>query len=312
MRRVTLTLSSACLIQACIIFFSSAPAKVARISSLTTCTRKWVTCHPAIHRTWHSIVPSCGGDGSWRELGWKAAPQQLRATWAVCTSWWDFIRLGPSGPTIGKGQGQTPGTTWITWGPNHGACGTRAEERATNLVTEATVIWCNLFRQTGHIDPVRPFWMCCRVHAKPVPRCQYLSTASHGNHLRKWWGNRSSAMHFANLCNAVGSSLSFRLSPAFDATQTTPIKSQKSVWRNLDVSENSAPLKPMVNDHYPVFKWLFHWEYTQHFQTNPRVDCFLQEYLWYLVWACHAAASRVRSQWTSAQFRYLCLCPSSM
>ena len=22
-------------------------------------------------------------------------------------------------------------------------------------------------------------------------------------------------------------------------------------------------------DHYPVFKWLFHWEYTQHFQTNP-------------------------------------------
>ena len=25
----------------------------------------------------------------------------------------------------------------------------------------------------------------------------------------------------------------------------------------------------MVNDDYPVFKWLFHWEYTQHFQTNP-------------------------------------------
>ena len=24
-------------------------------------------------------------------------------------------------------------------------------------------------------------------------------------------------------------------------------------------------------DHYPVFKWLFHWEYTQHFQTNPYV-----------------------------------------
>ena len=23
------------------------------------------------------------------------------------------------------------------------------------------------------------------------------------------------------------------------------------------------------HDHYPVFKWLFHWEYTQHFQTNP-------------------------------------------
>ena len=24
-------------------------------------------------------------------------------------------------------------------------------------------------------------------------------------------------------------------------------------------------------DHYPVFKWLFHWEYTQHFQTNPHI-----------------------------------------
>ena len=22
-------------------------------------------------------------------------------------------------------------------------------------------------------------------------------------------------------------------------------------------------------DHYPYEKWLFHWEYTQHFQTNP-------------------------------------------
>ena len=25
-------------------------------------------------------------------------------------------------------------------------------------------------------------------------------------------------------------------------------------------------------DHYPVFKWLFHWEYTQHFQTNPDAE----------------------------------------
>ena len=37
----------------------------------------------------------------------------------------------------------------------------------------------------------------------------------------------------------------------------------------MGVSENSVPLNPLVNDHYPVFKWLFHWEYTQHFQTNP-------------------------------------------
>ena len=38
---------------------------------------------------------------------------------------------------------------------------------------------------------------------------------------------------------------------------------------DMGVSENSVPLNPMVNDHYPVFKWLFHWEYTQHFQANP-------------------------------------------
>ena len=26
--------------------------------------------------------------------------------------------------------------------------------------------------------------------------------------------------------------------------------------QNVGVSENSVPLNPMVNDHYPVFKWL--------------------------------------------------------
>ena len=40
---------------------------------------------------------------------------------------------------------------------------------------------------------------------------------------------------------------------------------------NMDVSENVV--YPIVAngfaDHYPVLKWLFHWEYTQHFQTNP-------------------------------------------
>ena len=30
-----------------------------------------------------------------------------------------------------------------------------------------------------------------------------------------------------------------------------------------------VPLNPMVNDHYPVFKWLFHWEYTP-FSDIPR------------------------------------------
>ena len=37
------------------------------------------------------------------------------------------------------------------------------------------------------------------------------------------------------------------------------------------VSENREhPEKPNgFADHYPYEKWLFHWEYTQHFQTNP-------------------------------------------
>ena len=30
---------------------------------------------------------------------------------------------------------------------------------------------------------------------------------------------------------------------------------------DMGLSENSVPLHPMVNDDYPVFKWLFHWEY---------------------------------------------------
>jgi len=37
----------------------------------------------------------------------------------------------------------------------------------------------------------------------------------------------------------------------------------------LGVSENSVPLNPMVLLIIIPIKWLFHWEYTQHFQTNP-------------------------------------------
>ena len=40
-------------------------------------------------------------------------------------------------------------------------------------------------------------------------------------------------------------------------------------FMHMGVSENSVPLNPLVNNHYPYEKWLFHWEYTQHFQTNP-------------------------------------------
>ena len=38
---------------------------------------------------------------------------------------------------------------------------------------------------------------------------------------------------------------------------------------HLGVSENSVPLNPMVLLIIIPFKWLFHWEYTQHFQTKP-------------------------------------------
>ena len=46
----------------------------------------------------------------------------------------------------------------------------------------------------------------------------------------------------------------------------------------MGVSENSVPLNLMVNDHYPVFKWLFHWEYTL-FSDKPICTFFL--YLFY-------------------------------
>ena len=41
----------------------------------------------------------------------------------------------------------------------------------------------------------------------------------------------------------------------------------------MGLSENRLnPEKPNgFADHYPVFKLLFHWEYTQHFQTNPNI-----------------------------------------
>ena len=40
----------------------------------------------------------------------------------------------------------------------------------------------------------------------------------------------------------------------------------------MGVSENSVPLNPMVLLIIIPIKWLFHWEYTQHFQTNPHVS----------------------------------------
>ena len=40
-------------------------------------------------------------------------------------------------------------------------------------------------------------------------------------------------------------------------------------WVCHSMSENSAPLNPMVLLIIIPIKWLFHWEYTQHFQTDP-------------------------------------------
>ena len=48
---------------------------------------------------------------------------------------------------------------------------------------------------------------------------------------------------------------------------------------DLGVSENSVPLNPMVNDHYPVFKWLFHWEYTL-FSDKPISDSKNHQFHW--------------------------------
>ena len=42
----------------------------------------------------------------------------------------------------------------------------------------------------------------------------------------------------------------------------------------MGVSENSVPctpFSPMVLLIIIPIKWLFHWEYTQHFQTNPYI-----------------------------------------
>ena len=48
-----------------------------------------------------------------------------------------------------------------------------------------------------------------------------------------------------------------------------PSKLYSDIWVCLKIV---YPIVPNgFADHYPVFKWLFHWEYTQHFQTNPYI-----------------------------------------
>ena len=57
------------------------------------------------------------------------------------------------------------------------------------------------------------------------------------------------------------------------------------IYPELGVSENSVSLNPMVLLIIIPIKWLFHWEYTQHFQTNPIMltALFL---LWFLIPGC--------------------------
>ena len=52
-----------------------------------------------------------------------------------------------------------------------------------------------------------------------------------------------------------------------------------SMWVCLKMS--CTPKPNGFADHYPVFKWLFHWGYTQHFQTNPYIYIYKCD-----IWVC--------------------------
>ena len=51
----------------------------------------------------------------------------------------------------------------------------------------------------------------------------------------------------------------------------------------MGLSENSVPLNPMVLLIIIPTKWLFHWEYTQHFQTNPNDDFGLYSWVYHIM-----------------------------
>ena len=57
--------------------------------------------------------------------------------------------------------------------------------------------------------------------------------------------------------------------PMFQAIWFWTWLSEAASFWDMGVSENSVPLNPMVLLIIIPIKWLFHWEYTQHFQTNP-------------------------------------------
>ena len=57
------------------------------------------------------------------------------------------------------------------------------------------------------------------------------------------------------------------------------VTSSQLYCQDLGVSENSVPLNPMVLLIIIPIKWLFHWEYTQHFQTYPSASAKVPNFI---------------------------------
>ena len=53
----------------------------------------------------------------------------------------------------------------------------------------------------------------------------------------------------------------------FQTPRASKVDHRNVMWVCLKMS--CTPKPNGFADHYPYEKWLFHWEYTQHFQTNP-------------------------------------------
>ena len=112
-----------------------------------------------------------------------------------------------------------------------------------------------------HLTTLNQVFLALAICASPV---HILPPIPSGQHLRtsRWacpTATLSATIPFSNPARAVRETL------------------QQWLWMltgidliiYLGVSENSVPLNPMVLLIIIPIKWLFHWEYTQHFQTNP-------------------------------------------
>ena len=71
------------------------------------------------------------------------------------------------------------------------------------------------------------------------------------------------------------------------------------VISHMGVSENSVPLNPMVNDHYPNKKWLFHWEYTL-FSDKPTWRAG-KSTMWFDAFPCELVASITRRNFPATE-----------